>query len=61
MAERQEGEFKERTGLPDLAKIRDQAVERVRADLEAARRQAAQPPEPLRGPRPGRPVPAVKP
>ena len=56
MKERTEGEFRERTGLPDLAKIRDQAVERVRADFEAARQRAAQPPEPIEGPLPRRPA-----
>ncbi len=56
MKERTEGELRERTGLPDLAKIRDQAVERVRADFEAARQRAAQPPERIKGPLPRRPV-----
>ena len=36
MATRKEGEFRERTGLPELERIRDQAAARVKADLQAA-------------------------
>lgn len=48
MANRKTGELNERTGLPDLARIRDQAAARVQADLDAARQKKSAILEPTR-------------